>query len=272
MAWFAPSEDGFEARSREPLDALGIPVEWLSPAEAPASTPPCSTDDLAGVLYEPAAGVLHARRATQLLVATRSPRSPARGGRAYCRPTRPRRTPWSGPAVPGCRCSSRSRCDPDLAPRRVLLRRRRVVAWHCRASATTTRGSTATATSTGLGVKVASDADGPEIDPDTAERYPTRVGARRAPTRPAASPASPARRSSGPACASTTNTDAHFLVGRHPERTRVARRRRLRPRLQARPRPRRVRRRLHRGPARAGAVPRARRPDRRRLLRTRGHL
>ena len=69
VAWFARSEDGFEARSRELLGDLGIPVEWLSPDEARSLYPTLHTDDLAGVLYEPAAGVLHARRATQLLVA-----------------------------------------------------------------------------------------------------------------------------------------------------------------------------------------------------------
>ena len=34
VAWFAQTEDGFEARSRAVLDRLGIRAEWLSPEEA----------------------------------------------------------------------------------------------------------------------------------------------------------------------------------------------------------------------------------------------
>jgi glycine/D-amino acid oxidase-like deaminating enzyme len=68
LAWFARRADGFEARSRASLDQLGVPYEWLAPEEARGLFPSLSVDDLAAVLYEPEAGVLHRRRATQLLV------------------------------------------------------------------------------------------------------------------------------------------------------------------------------------------------------------
>jgi glycine/D-amino acid oxidase-like deaminating enzyme len=68
LAWFARSADGFEARSRKSLDRLGIPYEWLEPDAARGLYPSIEVEDLAAVLYEPDAGVLHARRATQLLV------------------------------------------------------------------------------------------------------------------------------------------------------------------------------------------------------------
>ena len=68
VAWFARRADGFEARSRETLARLGIAREWLAPESATGLYPSLGTDDLYAVLYEPDAGVLHARRATQLLV------------------------------------------------------------------------------------------------------------------------------------------------------------------------------------------------------------
>ena len=69
LAWFAQRADGFEAASRESLRRLGIPYEWLSPDDARRLFPSLGVDDLHAVLWEPDAGVLHARRATQLLVA-----------------------------------------------------------------------------------------------------------------------------------------------------------------------------------------------------------
>src|SRR5207244_2527621 len=68
VAWFAYREDGFEAQSRRTLEAAGIPCEWLSPDEARRLYPSLGVGDLHAVLFEPEAGVLHARRATQLLV------------------------------------------------------------------------------------------------------------------------------------------------------------------------------------------------------------
>ena len=116
-------------------------------------------------------------------------------------------------------------------------------------------------------VKVASDADGPEVDPDTVERLPDAQ-------REHDARAYAAHRFPGLAGAPVVGsrvcqydvTDRHALRRRPASRTRdlVARRRRLRPRLQARPGARRVCRRLPRGAARARAVPRARRAHRRR--------
>src|SRR3954453_23349536 len=68
VAWFALREDGFEQLSRATLEAVGVPYEWLRPEDARDLPPPLRTDDLQAVLLEPEAGVLHARRGTQLLV------------------------------------------------------------------------------------------------------------------------------------------------------------------------------------------------------------
>ena len=68
VAWFARTADGFEAASRKTFERLGIAHEWLDQDEARRLYPSLDTDDLHAVLFEPEAGVLHARRATQLLV------------------------------------------------------------------------------------------------------------------------------------------------------------------------------------------------------------
>src|SRR4051794_35126259 len=77
LAWFAHRADGFEARSVPVLAAAGVPYEWRTPAEAAALFPSLGLHGLDAVLWEPDAGVLHARRATQLL-ATEAERLGAR--------------------------------------------------------------------------------------------------------------------------------------------------------------------------------------------------
>src|ERR1700704_3095576 len=65
VAWFARREDGFESQSRATLERAGVPYEWLAPEDARDLYPSLATDDLHAVLFEPEAGVLYARRATQ---------------------------------------------------------------------------------------------------------------------------------------------------------------------------------------------------------------
>ncbi|GAA0396554.1 N-methyl-L-tryptophan oxidase [Microbispora corallina] len=66
LMWFAHREDGPERRSARVLDALGVPHALLDPDEAARRFPGLGTDDLAFALWEPHAGVLRARRATQV--------------------------------------------------------------------------------------------------------------------------------------------------------------------------------------------------------------
>ena len=63
VVWIARSQDGFEARSADVLQRLGIPTEQLSPATMAERWPQMTADDLAWGLLEPEAGVLLARRA-----------------------------------------------------------------------------------------------------------------------------------------------------------------------------------------------------------------
>ncbi|GLX10458.1 FAD-dependent oxidoreductase [Microbispora sp. NBRC 16548] len=66
LMWFARDPDGWETRSARVLERLDIPCELLDPAEAARRFPGLRGDDLAFVLWEPNAGVLRARRATQV--------------------------------------------------------------------------------------------------------------------------------------------------------------------------------------------------------------
>src|SRR3954470_22076558 len=62
IAWFARREDGWEADSERVWQALGIEAARVDATEL---FPSVRTDDLAFPLYEPGAGILHARRAVQ---------------------------------------------------------------------------------------------------------------------------------------------------------------------------------------------------------------
>jgi len=67
VAWFAHSEDGWEAASQRTLAAQGIPSERLDLASAAQLYPSFRGDDLAFVLLEPEAGVLRAQHAVRAL-------------------------------------------------------------------------------------------------------------------------------------------------------------------------------------------------------------
>jgi sarcosine oxidase len=70
VAWFARRPDGWEAASAATLAAEGVPAERLDGTDAAGLFPSLRTDDLAFVLHEPEAGVLHARNAVQAVVGT----------------------------------------------------------------------------------------------------------------------------------------------------------------------------------------------------------
>ena len=188
-----PGSPGSRARRRiraaSSLDALeraDVPHEWLAPETRRDLFPPSALDDLHGVLCEPDAGVLHARRATQLLVEDASARRAARRRSTSLRPTTPAPTSSSGPAglAPAlfpstCRCassgatSSSSAATPRGAARRA----------GCEYDA----GFYGHGDVAGLGVKVAPDFPSDEIDPDTLDRLPLRTRGASARVRRAAS-------------------------------------------------------------------------------------
>ncbi len=69
MAWFDTGTGDFSQRSEMTLRRLGIACERLSPEEGRTLYPSLGGDDLRSILFEPDAGVLYARRATQALAA-----------------------------------------------------------------------------------------------------------------------------------------------------------------------------------------------------------
>jgi glycine/D-amino acid oxidase-like deaminating enzyme len=220
VAWFSQRADGFEAASRESLDRLGIRCEWLSPDEARRLYPSLAVDDLHAVLFEPDAGVLHARRATQLLVSD-GERS---GVRLQSGRVTPADEPRSDVVVWAC-----GAWLPALFPQEVQLKisRRDVfffggdAAWRgapgfCEYDASFYgHGEIG-----GLGVKVSPDFGGTEVDPDTLDRLPSLDLEREA--RAYAARRFPALAETAVVgarvCQYSLTVDTHFIVDRHPAR------------------------------------------------------
>ena len=211
------ADGDFTIRSEAALRRLGIPCERLTPEEARRLYPSLGGDDLRSVLFEPDAGVLYARRATQALarglrVETR-PRDagrPARGRRRRLGLRLVAAGPLPGPrrAADLARATSSSSapaaswagtpgfCDYDgavLRPRRP--RRARDQGRARRPPATR---STRTRSS---GCRLAAN-----------EQLAREYAARRFPSL-AGAPIVGAR-----VCQYDLTADTHFLVARHPER------------------------------------------------------
>ena len=150
VAWFAQTDDGFEAQSRVTLEAAGVACEWLSPDDARSLYPSLGVDDLSARAVR--ARFRRPLRAPGDAAAGRGrhpARRPARDARREPSPTRRAPTSWSGPAARGCRSSSpstsssgsRGETSSSSAPTARGAARP--------ASATTTRRSTGTASSAG---------------------------------------------------------------------------------------------------------------------------
>lgn len=219
VAWFAQRQDGFEATSRDALARLGINHEWLTPDDARDLFPSLGIDDLEAVLYEPDAGVLHARRATQLLVED----AEQLGVTLETAKATPADAPQADVVVWAC-----GAWLPALFPDHVevTLSRRDVFffggagAWRgtpgfCDYDAPFYgHGEIA-----GLGIKVAPDSAGDPVDPDTLDRIP--LAQRAAEARAYAAKRFPSLADApivgGRVCQYALTRDTHFLVARHPE-------------------------------------------------------
>jgi glycine/D-amino acid oxidase-like deaminating enzyme len=218
VARFAREEDGIVQRSVPALERLGVPHEWLAPADARSLFPSLNIDDLVGVLFEPHAGVLLARRATQLLV------EDAQRHGASLEPGRvtPAEPPPADVVVWAC-----GAWLARVFPREVELTvSRREVTFV--GADSRWRGVPAFIDDTsyghgelgGLGVKVSADWSGPIVDPDTLDRVPSAES--QAAARAFAAHRFPALAGApslgGRVCQYTLTGDRHFLVARHPER------------------------------------------------------
>jgi glycine/D-amino acid oxidase-like deaminating enzyme len=220
LAWFARTADGFEARSRRSFERLGIPHEWLAPDDAQSLYPSLNVEDLHAVLYEPEGGVLHARRATQLLVED----AQRLGVRLETRRVTPDAAPEADAVVWACGAWLGA-----LFPREVelTLSRRDVFffggdgAWRGTPGFCDYDGPFyGHGEVGGLGVKIAPDFPGGPLDPDTADRIPSREREQEA--RAYAAHRFPALADApvlgGRVCQYVLTADTHFLVARHPER------------------------------------------------------
>lgn len=219
LAWFALRPDGFEAQSRESLARLGIRHDWLSPDDARPLFPSLNVDDLEAVLFEPDAGVLHARRATQLLVED----AERLGVRFETGRVEPGDPPAADVVVWAC-----GAWLPKLFPREVelTLSRRDVFFFGGDGS---WRGAPGFCEYdgpfyghgeiAGLGVKVAPDTPGGVLDPDTVDRVP--LEERAAEARSYAAHRFPSLADApivgARVCQYVLTGDTHFLVARHPE-------------------------------------------------------
>jgi sarcosine oxidase len=221
VAWFARREDGFEAESRAALDRLGVPHEWLTPDAARDLYPSLATDDLHAVLYEPEAGVLYARLATQLLVED----GLRHGVRLQNGSLVPGDEPSSDVVVWAC-----GAWLPRLFPGVVELKisRRDVFFFGADAAWRGTPGFCeydapfyGHGEIGGLGAKIAPDGIGDEIDPDTLDRLPSpeleQVARAYAALRFPALAQAPIVGSR--VCQYELTTDTHFVFAQHPERS-----------------------------------------------------
>jgi sarcosine oxidase len=230
VVWLARTEAGWEADSERVLRAEGVPTERLTPAETASLFPSFAGDDIAFALFEPEAGVLRARDATRTVVEL----ARAKGVRFVGGEARPG---GDGVEVGGERLGADVvvwACGAWLAglfPEHARLRVTRqevlhfgapiewstppVPAWVDYDAAFYGVGDL-----DGRGVKVCPDREGPEFDPDRADRTPSEQAARdaraylgrRFPTL-ADAPLVFSR-----VCPYALTSDTNFLIARHPGR------------------------------------------------------
>jgi sarcosine oxidase len=215
VAWFESGDGAFTTRSEQTLRELGVAVERMTPEEASRLYPSLGGDDLRSVLFEPDAGVLHARRATQL---------PAAG-----LPTVTARADADDPPSADVVVWACGAWMPKVFPELVELTisRRDVFFFGVDGTWAGTPGFADYDSAfyghgeiAGLGMKVAFDGADEEIDPDTLDRLPSRrnealvreYAGRRFPVL-ADAPILGTR-----VCQYDLTGDTHFLVAPHPDR------------------------------------------------------
>lgn len=222
LAWLARRADGFEAASVPVLERLGISHEWLAPDDARGLFPSLAVDDLHGVLFEPDAGVLHARRATQLLVADGERHGVKLEGSRLA----PSDDPRGDVVVWAC-----GAWLPQLFPEHVTVEvsRRDVFflggerSWRGAPGFVDYDGGFyGHGDVAGLGIKIAPDSENDTVDPDTLDRRPSphweeiarAYAARRFPS------LAGAPLLGGRVCQYDLSSDTHFIADRHPENPR----------------------------------------------------
>jgi len=218
IAWFARTEDGWEARSERQLREAQVPVERLAPEAGRDLFPSFDPGDISFILWEPSAGVLRAAEATRATVEAAQ--------FAGVRLVRDAASPGSvdGDIV----VWATGAWLPELfeVPLRITKQDTLyfggdgwgsppVPAWVDYDRAIYGHGSL-----DGLDVKVAPDQEGPPFDPETGDRTtsPETEPAARAYLAERFPALSGAPVTHAVVCQYALTTDTNFLVAPHPER------------------------------------------------------
>lgn len=238
--WMFAADDAYARRSAEPMKAVGLPLEELTPADAARRYPQMNFRDVRTVFFEPRAGFLLARLACELVRETfvreggeyRVGNVAARGianGRVSRVMVDGRMLeadqfvfacgPWMGGAF------------PEVVGRRIVATRQEVFFFGTPPGSTQYDAGALPAWvymgdrvvygvpgNERRGMKIADDTAGPEVHPTTMDRTPTAAGLARA--RKIVQERFPgllrAPLVEARVCQYEASTDGHFLVDRHP--------------------------------------------------------
>jgi glycine/D-amino acid oxidase-like deaminating enzyme len=240
--WMCEADDSYVRRSLEPMKAVGLAVEEMSPAEAAKRYPQMSFRDVRTVFLEPEAGFLTARAACELVRET----FVREGGTYKQASVRPATTSGARLARVGLSDGSTIDADrfvfacgpwmgqlfPDVIGRRIVATRQEVFFFGTPAADTRYDAGTlpvwvhiADRLSYGVpsherrGLKVADDTAGAEVDPTTMERTPSAAGlaGARAILRARFPSLSDAPLIEARVCQYEASSDGNFLVDRHPQ-------------------------------------------------------
>ena len=239
--WMCASDDSYVRRSIEPLKAVGLGVEEMSPQEAARRFPQMGFRDVRTVFFEPEAGFITARVACELVRETF-----VREGGTYTQA-------WVRPGATTCGRLTRvglsdgsgvdadrfvfacgpwmSRVFPDVIGRRIVATRQEVYFFGTPAGDTRWDAGTlpvwvhigerltyGVPNHERRGLKVADDTAGAEVNPTTMDRAPSAAGraSARAILRARFPALSDAPLIEARVCQYEASTDGHFLIDRHP--------------------------------------------------------
>jgi sarcosine oxidase len=218
VAWFARSEEGWEAESEHALREEGIPVERLDPKAGRELFPSFEPGDLRFILWEPEAGVLRAREATKATVeaagqaGVRLKREPAEPGNVEGDVVVWACGAWLAALFPGVLPLRVTRQDQFFFASPEGWETGRAPAWVDYHRAIYGVGDL------GDGVKIAPDREGPSFDPESDDRETDPLNEERA--RAYAAERFPeladARLLSSQACPYAVTPDTDFIVASHP--------------------------------------------------------
>ena len=239
--WMCAADDSYVRRSIEPMKAVGLSVEEITPAEAARRYPQMGFRDVRTAFFEPEAGFLTARAACELVRET----FVREGGTYVQAQVRPGTS--AGGRLTRVALSNGSAVDadrfvfacgpwlgqlfPDVVGRRIVATRQEVFFFGTPAGDTRYDVGTLPAwvhigerlvyglpSHERRGLKVADDTAGAEVDPTTMERSPSAAGL--AGARAILGARFPAMANAplveARVCQYEASSDGHFLVDRHP--------------------------------------------------------